>query len=119
MAANYIIVSDVSWHSRTPAPFGTTRKKVPGSKSQLLSAVGKPRPYLSERQPWKMHDKLHTSVNTLCHCEMILIHAYVFITEQLTNLKISEVSFVGFCYFMLQNSNSIKYFFSFLFKNLY
>lgn len=119
MTANYITVSDVSWHGRAPAPFGTTNKEMPTSKSQLLSAVGKPRPYLFQRQPWKMHDKLHTSVNTLCHCGMILIHAYVFITEQLTNLKVSEVSFMGFRYFMLQNSNGKKYFFSFLFKNLY
>lgn len=111
MTANYITVSDVSWHGRTPASFGTTNEKMPKRKSQLLSAVGKPRPYLFQRQPWKRHDKLHTSVNTLCHCGMILIHAYVFIMEQLTNLKVSAVSFMGFCYFMLQNSNGIKYFF--------
>lgn len=44
-----------------------------------------------------MHDKLHSSVNMLCHCEMILIHGYVSVAKQLANLKVSEISFVVFC----------------------
>lgn len=41
MTANYITVSDVFWHGRTPASYNTTNMKMPWSKSQLLSAVGK------------------------------------------------------------------------------
>lgn len=87
MPANYITVSAVFWLGRTPASCSTTNKKTPGSKSQFLSAVGKQTaPYVFQRQPWKVHDELHTSVNMVCHCEMILIRGYVFITEQLTKL---------------------------------
>ena len=46
-----------------------------------------------------MYDKLHSSVNMLCHCEMILMHGYVFIAKQLTNLKVSEISFRGVAIF--------------------
>lgn len=75
--------------------------------------ANKPMPYLFQRQLWKMHDKLHSSVNMLCHCEMILIHGYVFIAKQPTNLKESEISFMGFCYILLQNSSVLKCFFFF------
>lgn len=76
--------------------------------------ANKPMPYLFQRQPWKMHDKLHSSVNMLCHCEMILIHGYVSIAKQLANLKVSEILFLGFCYFLLQKSSAINWgFFSF------
>lgn len=42
-----------------------------------------------------MHDKWHSSVNMLCHREMILIHGYVSIAKQLANLKVSEIKFGG------------------------
>lgn len=57
-----------------------------------------------------MHNKLYSSVNILCDCEMILIHGYVFIGKQLANLKVSQI-FVELCYLLLQNSSAFKYLF--------
>lgn len=55
-----------------------------------------------------MHNKLYSSENMLCDCEMILIHGYVFIGKQLANLKVSQI-FVGLCCLLLQNSSAFKY----------
>lgn len=57
-----------------------------------------------------MHDKWHISENMLCHCEITLIHGYVFIFKQLTNLRVSKLlSFaLCFCGFLLVNLNDVR-----------
>lgn len=57
-----------------------------------------------------MHDKWHISENMSCHCEITLIHGYVFIFKQLTDPRVSKLlSFALYlCGFLLANLNDVK-----------
>lgn len=58
-----------------------------------------------------MHDKWYISENMLCHQEITLIHGYVFIFKQLTNLGESKLLSFALCFsgFLLANLNDVRY----------